>query len=306
MNVTKKAIMIPANGHKIAAILNVPEQAEEKKNPAIVCVHPGSSCKEQTAGIYAGKMAENGYVTIVFDASCQGESEGTPRYAEIPAQRVEDIHYAVDYLTTLSFVDENRIGVLGVCAGGGYAVNAAMSDHRIQAVGTVAGVNIGRSQRETCGDIIKTMEAAGKQRTEEARGAENMIVNWIPHNHEEREAAGITDIDIVEAVDYYTTPRGRQPGSPNKLLFSSMSAILSFDAFQLAETLLTQPLQIIVGDKQGAFGSYRDGHELYERAASVKKDLMVLENVSHYDLYDQPEPVAKAVEKLTAFYGSNM
>lgn len=306
MKVTQKAVWIPVGGHKIAAVLNVPEQAEEKKNPAIVCVHPGSSCKEQTAGIYAGKMAEKGYVTIVFDASCQGESEGEPRFAEFPAQRVEDIHCAVDYLTTLDFVDENRIGVLGVCAGGGYAVNAAMSDHRIQAVGTVVGANIGRVQRERCGDIVQVMENAGKQRTAEVRGAEKMIVNWIPHNQEERKAAGITDIDIVEAVDYYTTARGRHPGSPNKLLFSSMSAMLSFDAFHLAEVLLTQPLQIIVGDKQGAFGSYRDGLELYERAGSQKKDLLVLEGVSHYDLYDQPEPVERAVEKLTVFYQENL
>ena len=109
--------------------------------------------------------------------------------------------------------------------------------------------------------------------------------------------SGITDIDIVEAVDYYTTPRGKSPNSPNKL---------SFDAFHLAEVLLTQPLQIIVGDKQGAFGSYRDGQELYKRAASQKKDILVLEGVSHYDLYDQPEPVAIAVAKLTSFYQENL
>ena len=306
MQVTKKTVHFPANGHKVAAILNVPEQAEGKKNPALVCVHPGSSCKEQTAGIYAEKMAENGYVTIVFDASCQGESEGEPRFAEFPAQRVADIHCAVDYLTTLDFVDQERIGVLGVCAGGGYAANAAMSDHRIKAVGTVVGANIGRVQRESCGDIIQTMEAAGKQRTAEMGGADPMIVGWIPGSREELEKSGITDIDIVEAVDYYTTPRGQSHNSPNKLLFSSMSAMLSFDAFHLAEVLLTQPLQIIVGDKQGAFGSYRDGQELYQRAASQKKDILVLEGVSHYDLYDQPGPVAAATEKLTAFYRENL
>ena len=168
------------------------------------------------------------------------------------------------------------------------------------------GANIGRVQRESCGDIIQTMEAAGKQRTAEVNGAKPMIVGWIPANKEELEKSGITDIDIVEAVDYYTTKRGQSPNSPNKLLFSSMNAMLSFDAFHLAEVLLTQPLQIIVGDKKGAFGSYRDGRELYERAASQKKDLMVLEGVSHYDLYDQPEPVAKAITKLTAFYQENL
>ncbi|MEK5399068.1 alpha/beta hydrolase [Paenibacillus sp. VTT E-133280] len=306
MLVIKKKVKFMAHGLKVAGILNVPENAENKKhNPAIVCVHPGSSCKDQTAGIYAEKLAELGYVTIVFDASYQGESEGDPRYIEVPAARVEDIRCAVDYLTTLDFVDENRIGVLGVCAGGGYAVNAAMTERRIQAVGTVVGANIGRVQRES-GDPIKALEAISQQRTAEARGAEPMIVNWIPSNQAEREKAGITDIDIVEAVDYYTTPRGQSSNSPNKLKYTSLASVLGFDAFHFVEELLTQPLQIIVGDKQGAFGSYKDGHELYNRAASTKKDLFILENVSHYDLYDQPEPVRLAVEKLNAFYKENL
>ncbi len=306
MTVTKRNVTFNAHGLQVAGILNLPVNFEEnKKNPAIVCVHPGSSCKDQTAGIYAGKLAELGYVTIAFDASYQGESEGEPRYIEIPAARVEDIRCAVDYLTTLDFVDENRIGVLGVCAGGGYAVNAAMTERRIKAVGTVVGANIGRVYRETL-DTIPTLEAVGQQRTAEARGAEPMITNWIPHNQEEREQAGITDIDIIEAVDYYTTSRGQCPNSPNKLKFTSLGPVLGFDAFHLAEVLLTQPLQIIIGDKQGGFGSYRDGHELYKKAASEKKDLFILEGVSHYDLYDQPEPVRKAVEKLDAFYRENL
>lgn len=305
MLVNKKNVKFNARGLKVAGILNIPENAEDKKNPAIVCVHPGSSCKEQTAGIYAEKLAELGYVTIVFDASYQGESEGEPRYIEDPSARVEDIRSAVDYLTTLNFVDENRIGVLGVCAGGGYAVNAAMTERRIKAVGTVVSANIGRVNRESS-DPIKTLEAIAKQRTAEARGAETMITNWIPRNQEEREQAGITDIDIVEAVDYYTTSRGKSPNSPNKLNFTSLDLVIGFDAFHLADELLTQPLQIIIGSVQGAFGSYRDGHELYNKAASKKKDLFIVEGASHYDLYDREEPVRKAAEKLEAFYKENL
>ncbi len=120
---------------------------------------------------------------------------------------MEDIRSAVDYLTTLEFVDPDRIGVLGVCAGGGYSVNAAMTEHRIKAVGTVVGANIGRIYREN--NPIQTLEAIGKQRTAEANGAEPMIINWTPSSPEEREKQGITDIDIVEAVEYYRTPRGR-------------------------------------------------------------------------------------------------
>lgn len=305
MDFKTNTVQFNAHGWKVAGLLNIPSDTEGKKKPAIVCVHPGSSCKDQTAGIYARKLAERGFITLAFDASYQGESEGKPRYSEIAAARVEDIRCAVDYLTTLDCVDENRIGVLGVCAGGGYAVNAAMTERRIKAIGTVVGANIGRVQRES-GDPIKTLEAIADQRTAEARGAEPMIVNWIPSCQEDREKAGMTDIDLVEAVDYYTTSRGQSPNSPNKLKFTSLDTLLGFDAFHLAEELLTQPLQIIVGDKQGVFGSYRDGQELFKRAASEKKDILVLENVSHYDLYDQPEPVNKAVEKLEAFYKENL
>lgn len=140
-----KSVTLRNRTWDVAANLHLPQDFDENwKYPAIVCVHPGSSCKGQTAGIYAGKLAEEGFVTIAFEASYQGESGGEPRYIEDPATRVEDIRCAVDYLTPLFFIDENRIGVLGVCAGGGYAVNAAMTEHRIKAVGTVVAANIGR------------------------------------------------------------------------------------------------------------------------------------------------------------------
>ncbi|MBT2657916.1 alpha/beta hydrolase [Bacillus sp. ISL-18] len=305
MQVTKTDVQFNGKGLQLAGHLYLPEGfIGNKKYPAIVCVHPGSSCKDQTAGIYAGKLAEQGYITIAFDASYQGESEGEPRYIEDPSARVEDIRCAVDYLSSLDYVDENRIGVLGVCAGGGYAVNAAMTERRIKAVGTVVGANIGRLYRE--GDAIKALEGIGKQRTAEARGAEPMITNWIPNSQEEREKAGITDIDITEAVDYYTTPRGQSPNSPNKLKFTSIGSVMAFDAFHLVEEFLTQPLQIVIGTVQGGFGSIKDGQELYTRAASVKKNLFVVDGASHYDLYDKPEPVNKAVEKLVGFYKENL
>lgn len=296
---------------EVSAILQFPENFDaSKKYPAIVCAHPISSCKEQTSGhIYGKKLAEAGFITLAFDASCQGESGGEPRYLEDPALRVEDFRCAADYLTTLDYVDEKRIGVLGVCGGGGYAANAAMTERRFKAVATVVAANYGRIMREgdyTSGAAIKTLEAVAAQRTAQARGGEPLIIGYIPNSQEERLKAGMTDIDIEEAVDYYKTPRGENPNSPNRLRFDSLDKVIAFDAFHLAEHLLTQPLMIVIGDKVGAFGSYRDGYELFDRAASTNKHLHVVKGASHYDLYDQPQAIGEALEHIIPFFKENL
>ncbi|WHZ13488.1 MAG: alpha/beta hydrolase [Nitrospira sp.] len=306
-----KTVKFKNRNWDVAANLHFPKDFDQKKKyPAIVCAHPISSCKEQTAGeIYGMKLAERGYVTLAFDASFQGNSGGEPKYLEDPATRVEDFRCAVDYLVTLDYIDEDRIGVVGVCGGGAYAANAAMTEHRFKAVATIVAANYGRIMREgglSPDAALKTLEAIGKQQTAEARGAEPRITTYIPNSQEEREKAGITDVDITEAIDYYKTPRGQKPGSPNKLRFSGLAPAVGFDAFHLAEHLLTQPLQIIIGDKPGAFGSYRDGYELFNRAASKKKDLLVVAGASHYDLYDQPKYVDQAMKKLEVFYKENL
>ncbi|MFD2825254.1 alpha/beta hydrolase [Leeuwenhoekiella polynyae] len=287
------------------AHLHLPDNFDEsQKYPAIVCVHPGSSVKEQTAGLYAGKFASKGFIAVAYDASFQGESGGEPRYLEDPATRVEDIRYAVDYLITLNFVDKEHIGLLGICAGGGYAANAAMTEKRIKAVGTVVGTNTGRAFREI--NFIETLKAVSSQRTAEAKGAEPMITNWTPNSAEEAKQAGIKEKDMLEAIDYYRTPRGEYPTANNKLLFTSMANLIKFDAFHLADVLLKQPLLVIVGDKVGAFGSYRDGFELYNKAASKSKQIHIVKGASHYDLYDKPEATAEALDKLVPFFQENL
>ncbi|HWC84359.1 MAG TPA: alpha/beta hydrolase [Pseudonocardiaceae bacterium] len=288
----------------IAGNLYLPTDFDENKQyAAIACVHPGSSVKEQTAGIYAERLAQQGFVALAFDASGQGESGGEPRGAEVPAARVEDIRCAVDFLTTPSFVDHERIGVLGICAGGGYAVNAAMTERRIRAVGTVVPVNIGRARRE--GPVDQLLDEVAAARTREARGDDPVITNWLPDSPEAAVEAGITDVDVLEAVDYYRTPRGRHERSDNRLKFTSTAPMLAFDAFHLAEQLLTQPLQVIVGNRIGGFGSYRDGHELFGKARGAK-DLVEIDGASHYDLYDRPEYVGQAVETLKVFYARHL
>ncbi len=293
---------------EIAATLYLPDGFDESKTyPTVVTAHPIGSCKDQTSGnIYAAELAEAGYLAIAFDASFQGASGGEPRFLEVPAQRTEDFRRVVDYLVTLPYVDADRIGVLGICGGGGYTLNVAQTEKRFKAVVSVTGVNFGRMQREVApGGPLAALAGIGALRTAEARGAESTVAGMLPPTAEDAQAVG--DIDVIEAFDYYRTGRGEQPHGCVLFEAAHGAAALGWDAFHLADQLLDQPLLVIVGDKQGAFGAYRDGHEIYQKAASDDKELVVMKDVSHYDLYDQPHGAGKALEEnIVPFFAGHL
>ena len=288
----------------VAGALHLPENFDEARvHAALVIVTPGSSVKEQIGAVWGRKMADRGFVALAFDPSYQGESGGEPRDLEDPAARVEDVRCAVDYLMTLPYVGEDQVGILGICAGGGYAVNAALTEHRFKAVGTVVAVNIGRARRQSsfsANAVAETLKAVGKQRTAEARGGAARYDPWIPGNMEEANAAGIADRDVLEAVEFYSERRPAATRS-NRRNFRSLGALMSFDAFHLVGELLTQPIQVIVGGRLGTTFQFEDGKQLFERATN-KKDLLVIEGAGHYEMYDKDEYVDQAVERLDGFF----
>lgn len=293
------------NGNiRIAGVLHLPSTFDEKETyAAIVLVTPGSSVKEQVGAFWGRKLAERGFITLAYDPSYQGESGGEPRDLEDPATRVEDVRCAVDHLMTLSYVGEERIGVLGICAGGGYAVNAALTEHRFKAVGTVVAINVGRARRQGSNSataVLDTLEAVGKQRTAEARGGAARRDPWIPDNLQEAKAAGIEDRDVLDAVEFYSE---RSPAATrtNRRHFRSLGPLMSFDAFHLVSELLSQPIQVIVAGRLGTTLQFEDGKQLFERATN-KKDLVIIEGAGHYDMYDKAEYVDQAVEHLNVFY----
>lgn len=290
----------------MAAFILLPDGFDAaKRYPTMVSVHPFGSCKEQTSSAVYGKaLAELGYVVIAFDASFQGESGGMPRYVEDPTQRVEDISRVIDYAVTLPYVDENRIGGLGICGGGGYILNSALTEKRLKAVVGITPVNVGRLFREgfSLYNPIGTLEAMATQRTAEARGAELQVNELLPPSLEFAKENGLTDRDVFEATEYYKTPRGQSEGGATRMVFSHAQKTLSWDAFAFAETLMTQPMMVVVGQKVGAFGAFRDGQEIYGRAvASKDRQLVELENWSHYELYDHPEAVGLAMARVAPF-----
>ncbi|MCA0175958.1 MAG: alpha/beta hydrolase [Proteobacteria bacterium] len=306
---TTKSIQIKHTYWHIAADLHLPPGFDDKKKyPAIISAHPIGSCKEQTAGnVYGKKLAEAGFVVIAFDRSTQGQSGGEPRSIEDPAMAVEDFSRVMDYLVTLPYVDADRIGVLGICGGGGYAINATMTERRIKALVSITGVNYGRLCREGFSgfDPIGQMEAMARQRTAEARGEALKVDLFVPPSMDAAVQSGMTDIDVLGATDYYRN-RCVNENAGTRALFSHRAASVGWDAFHLAETLLTTPMMVVVGDKPGGFGAYRDGLEIYARAASKVKKLVVVEGWSHYDLYDKPEPVAIAMARVVPFFKSTL
>lgn len=304
MSQTIKPVSIPNIAWDTAANIHFPPTFNEKKKyPAVVSAHPIGSCKEQTSGnVYGKAMADAGFVVVAFDASFQGASGGQPRFIENPEFRVSDFRFVVDYIQTLPYVDPKRIGVLGICGGGGYAINAAMTDYRLKCCVGITPVNFGRLTREAFGEFnpAGSLEKMADQRTLEAQGGDRFVLNYLPSTVAEAQKA-TNDIDVIEATEYYKTSRGQAPHGATSGLFSFNSAALAWDAFNHAEVLLTRPFMVVIGDKPGGFGAYRDAQEVYGRAGSKEKQIIVLPGISHYNLYDQPEAVQPALAQVLPF-----
>ncbi|MCK1796251.1 alpha/beta hydrolase [Streptomyces sp. XM4193] len=300
-----EAITFPNGPITMAGNLHLPDDLRaSERRPAVVTVHPGGGVKEQTAGLYAARLAEQGFVALAYDASYQGASGGQPRHLEDPGARVEDVRAAVDHLQSLECVDAERLGVLGVCSGGGYAVNAAMTDHRLRAVTTVSALNIGSGYRRGWtgngldAAAVPTLVAAAQQRTTESQGGAPAYIPYVPADP----AAG-TPRDLVEASEYYLTPRGRHVNAENRKLFArSIAKIFAFDAFHLVEDLLTQPVLMVAGSEAGSLWHTT---ELHGRVRGPKR-LVVVEGGAHMDFYDVPKYVDRAVEEAVAFFRESL
>ena len=282
----------------LAGLLFKPSNPAAKTTPGLVIVHPGGGVKEQTARTYAQKLANSGFTTIAYDASYQGASGGQPHFLEDPNERVSDVYAVIDYLQNLDTVDPEKIGILGICAGGGYAAAAAKADHRLKALAAISMVNIGDSARkgwdgdEDPSKHVESLRGAAAQITAEAKGGERAAAPYVPPQPDDK-----TPRDMKEASDYYLTPRAQHPRAENKMLYLSFPRVLTFDAFHLADLFLKQPVLLIAGEKAG---SLWHTERLDKLIGSATKKIIV-PNGAHMDFYDNEAYVGPAAENVAEF-----
>lgn len=288
-------------GTTLAANIHFPAHFDDSQQYAAVVVsHPGGGVKEQTAGLYAKHLADAGLIAIAYDASYQGESTGTPRQLENPYVRTEDISAVIDYLTTQSYIDANRIGAMGVCAGGGYTANAAINDRRIKSLATVSAVNIGQMFRNGWDRDVKDSDAlpyidfGSQARSTDAASNESGTLPLAPMREEDA-----PNEELRQAWEYYHTDRCQHPNAPGFMTARSLTQIITYDAYNLAEAFLTQPILCVVGDQAGSKWMSDD---LIARAATADKQMHVVAGANHMSLYDLPQYVDEAVSVLVPFF----
>jgi fermentation-respiration switch protein FrsA (DUF1100 family) len=277
----------------------------KKKYAAVVVAHPNGGVKEQTAGLYAQRLAELGYVTIAADASFQGGSGGLPRSVDTPANRIEDIHGMADFITTYPGVNAERLGLLGICGGGGYSLSAAKSDKRFKSLATLSMFNSGRVRRNGFADSqLATVQQRLKQASD-AR-AQQMAGGKILYAGD----ADMTDAQIAalpfemyrQGYEYYWRTHAH-PGSTFKYTMSSLLDLMRWDATDQIE-LIEQPLLMIAGSKAD---SLYMTEEAFAKATGAKnKELFKVEGATHIETYWVPKYVDAVVAKLSPFYAKNL
>ena len=304
-SVTVQKVSFPHGTHQVVGNLFLPPGFDEtKRYAAFPVTHPFGGVKEQTSGLYARHLAEQGFITLAYDASHYGESGGEPRLYEVPGDRVEDIRCAVDYLSNQPQVDPDRIGALGICAGGGYTVNAAQTEYRMKAVATISAFDVGSARREgvprgliTHEQRVQRLEEIGAQRSREARGEPLRMINFVPASADE--ITPDTPELYREGYDYYCTPRAQHPNAPGRYVFTSLGLQMAFFAFEQVETISPRPLLMIAGSEADTMYFSKEATD----KAGEPKELVIIPGATHIDLYDRPQYVPQVVAKLTDFYG---
>ncbi|CAI3943102.1 DUF1100 family (FrsA) [Commensalibacter communis] len=273
------------------------------KHPAIIVGHPMGAVKEQSANLYAIKMAEQGFVTLSLDLSFWGESAGTPRNAVSPDIYAEDFSAAVDFLGNESFVNKDKIGVIGICGSGSFAISAAKIDPRLKAIATVSMYDMGAANRHGLNHSLtleqrkQILQRTADQRYVEFQGGKTEYTSGTPEKINEH-----SNPIEKEFYDFYRTPRGefipkgQDPATNTHPTLTSNIKFMNFYPFNDIETISPRPLLFITGDHAH---SKEFSEDAYKKAAEPK-ELYIVPDAGHVDLYDRVGLIP--FQKLTDFF----
>jgi fermentation-respiration switch protein FrsA (DUF1100 family) len=289
------------NGIDIAANIYTPANYNPSKSyPAVVVAHPNGGVKEQVAGLYAQRLAENGYIAIAADASYQGASGGIPRNVDKPAFRIEDIRGMADFITQYAGVDARRVGLLGICGGGGYALKAAQTDKRFKAVATLSMFNSGVVRRNGfmnsgVSTIQQRLQQATDARALEAAGGK---VLYVADTEITDEMADKMPFELYREGHYYYNRTHVHPNSTFRYTMSSLLDLMEFDAATNMD-LINQPLLMMAGSKADSY--YMTDSAFNLATGTKEKELFLIPGATHIQTYYVPEYVAQAMWKLNDF-----
>lgn len=291
-------------GITLAADLYLPKNRDNQRLAAIVVGGPFGAVKEQSSGLYAQTMAERGFVTLAFDGSYTGESGGEPRNVASPDINTEDFMAAVDFIGLQAYVDRERIGVIGICGWGGFALNAVAADKRVKAVVASTMYDMTRVMSKGYNDSVtpeqraQTLEQLSRQRWEDAangKPAYQPAYNTPPKGGEPQ--------FMVDYHDYYGTPRGYHPravNSGNAWTITTPLSFMNMPILTYIKEISPRPILIVHGENAHS----RYFAETAYAAAAQPKELLIVKGANHVDLYDQMDKIP--FDKISNFFGKNL
>lgn len=295
------------DGIKLAANLYLPAGYQANQSyPAVIVAHPNGGVKEQVSGLFAQKLAEQGYITLAFDAAYQGASEGMPRQTN----RVEDIHAGLDFLLSVDGVNPDHVGALGICGGGGYTLQTAKSDKRIKAVATISMFNTGRVRRNGFKD--SDIAGAGKRMKEAIEARQKYVTTGevVYHGQLLTHQTHFTKEQLEQipaglyrdGVQYYGDTH-YHPNAQSRYTMMSLLGLMTFDVENQAE-LLDQPLLMIAGDISDT--RYMTDDFLKKATGTDDKQVVYIKGANHIETYWKPEYVKQEAAAVIKFFGEKL